>query len=229
MKLLILKSVCIVLIILTLFASVTGCDFVTNFINKDNSNSANNTSDKTDADTNQKTGLESGFSVSSGDECSSFYGAYKSDKTEFDINNVTLDFYYGIYFLGSEEYEREHGYSFPSFDLYFVDRKGENKIFIRHVEENFISEKYRCKLIYDENWNVTKIKYNYFETLTIPKEMFTKEVGMIYFSVYSANVREYQPKYRATAGATVFYKMEGNKVILTDNAWIYIKKWGGEG
>ena len=228
MKLLILKFVCTILIILTLFASVTGCDFVTNFINKDNSNSANNTSDKTDADANQKTGLESGFSVSNGCESSSFYGAYKSDKTEFDIDDVTLDFYYGVYFLGSEEYEREHGYSFPSFDLYFVDRKGENKFFIRHVEENFISEKYRCELLYDENWNVTKIKYNYFETLTVPKEMFTKEVGMIYFSVFSANVRDYPPEYRAIAGAKVFYKMSGNKVILTDSEWIYIKKWGGE-
>ena len=228
MKLLILKFVCTVLIILTLFASVTGCDFVTNFINKDNSNSANNTSDKTDADANKKTGLESGFSVSNGCESSSFYGAYKSDKTEFDIDDVTLDFYYGVDFYGSEEYARETTYNFPSFDLYFVDRKGENKIFIRHVEENFISEKYRCELVYDENWNVTKIKCNYFETLTVPKEMFTKEVGMIYFSVFSANVRDYPPEYRAIAGAKVFYKMSGNKVILTDNEWIYIKKWGGE-
>ena len=218
MKLLILKFVCIILIILTLFASATGCDFVTSIINKDNKSDANAATDeanKNSTDTNQKTGLESGFIVSSGDESPSITCALKSDKTEFDIDDVTLDFYYGILFTGSEEYAREYGgHNIPSFDICFENIKGDRLILIRHVEENLVSEKYRTVWVYDENYSATFTIYNHSETLTIPKELFTPEEDVILFSIYGTDVNSYDPVYKGIAYKYIYYKIDGDKVII---------------
>ena len=67
-------------------------------------------------------GLEAGFYYTSiGNDDAPypmFRCAYKSDKTEFDINDVTLTFYYGgLYSLYLQE-ERS-SISYPGYELYF--------------------------------------------------------------------------------------------------------------
>jgi len=219
MKNITLKSVCFILIILTAFASVTGGVFIKTAL-KDKSD---------DTSANHEKGLESGFGASGGGASSPFLCAYKSDKTEFDINDVTLDFYYGVYFLESEEDARESTFDYPSFDLYFA-KDERNKVLIRHVEENFISEKYRCDFVYEENWKISEIKYNHFETLTIPKEMFTEDKGAIYFEIHSTNIKDYAKEYRSIVGKVIYYalSLSEDRVILTDNYYIYKSVFGGK-
>ena len=154
----------VILMIFCLF--VTGCGQNID-INPDN--------DSKEPDANVGTVLENGFKPSNdADETPIFYCAYRSDKTEFNINDVTLDFYYGGYYYQGAEYELENAHDFPSFELYFTDNEG-NKFFVKRVEENFVSDKYNCNLIYDNDWNVIDVDFNHSESITIPKEIFTEE------------------------------------------------------
>ena len=106
------RSICRVLLILMIFSLfVTGCGQNID-TNPDN--------DGGDPNTNVVTVLENGFKPSNdADETPIFYCAYRSDKTEFNINDVTLDFYYGGYYYQGAEYELENAHDFPSFELLF--------------------------------------------------------------------------------------------------------------
>ena len=162
----------------------------------------------------EENGLEDGFKPSNCAEAPSLYCAYKSDKTEFPIDDVTLDFYYGGYYYQGVEYELENTHDIPSFELYFQDDYG-GKFFIKRVEENFVSEKYSCDIVYDENWYVTEVKFNHSETITIPQEIFTEESGIIYFSVFGTNQREPEPQNKVITGIGFYYKVVGEKVQLS--------------
>lgn len=160
-------------------------------------------------------GVESGFKPSSSDEMNPFHCAYKSDKMEFDINDVTLDFYYGVHYYESAEYFRENICDIPYFEVVFTT-DDHDKFVVKRVEENLISEKYRCEYIRDENLQLIEIKYNYWETLTIPAEIFTEESGVIYFGFRGDDIRVQNPEFRETGGGkAIFYKVKGDKVILS--------------
>lgn len=174
---------------------------------------------KTDSNTNENMNtnmiLENGFKHSSTDaETPTLYCAYKSDKTEFDIDNVTLFFYYGGYYYQGIEYELENIHDFPYFELYFTDDDGV-KYFVKRVEENFVSEKYRCDIVRDDNWYITEVKFNHSESITIPPEVFKKDTGKIYFSVYSTNLRENNAQEKCIASIYIFYKNSNGKIVLS--------------
>ena len=163
------------------------------------------------------TKLESGF-VLPGAGCGAplpqFFCAYKSETNEFDIDNVTLEFYYGGLFSKDINHEHENASNCPEFDIYFTDADG-TKYFVKHVEENFVSEKYRCELTADENNCITSITFNYSETITVPKELFDRQYGEIYFQIYSTNINDIYPEQKNIAGIVLFYeKIEDGKVIL---------------
>ena len=166
--------------------------------------------------------LESGFKPGSSAPGPSHFAAYRSDKTEFDIDDVTLDFYYGGYYPSGIEFTKTHAQNYPVFEVYFVDDADGSKYFIKRVEENFVSEKYSCELLRDENWYITEIKFNHSETITIPKEIFTKESGKIYFQIHGVNVHEQEqepekePKVHCIVSNYIFYKVTEGKVILSD-------------
>lgn len=196
MKILKLKGVCLILIILTAFnIFATGCDFW-----------------KKDTGDEEGKGLDSESEQSSNGWIeSAFCCEYKSDKTVFDIDDVTLDFYYGVHLLHPEEREEEM-FNIPSFDLYFSNEEN-HRILIRHVEEDFVSEKYRCYYVKDENGKITsKHHYNHFETHTVPKELFTQESSFFYFSVYRTNSA---PPDMCITSALIYYKLDGEKVTLS--------------
>ena len=206
------RSICRVLLILMIFSLfVTGCGQNID-TNPDN--------DGGDPNTNVVTVLENGFKPSNdADETPIFYCAYRSDKTEFNINDVTLDFYYGGYYYQGAEYELENAHDFPSFELYFTDNEG-NKFLVKRVEENFVSDKYSCDLIYDNDWNVINVDFNHSEAVTIPKEIFTEDVGLIYFSIYSENAKELESQTKVIAGIGIYYKVIGEQVVLSNQPFL---------
>lgn len=189
------KTLSLVLAIITLLFCFVGCDNLTPIAGEEK-------------------GLEDGFKPSNSDESPSLYCAYKSNKTEFSIDDVTLDFYYGGYYYNGVEFELENIRDIPSFELYFQDDHG-GQFFIKRVDENFVSEKYSCDLVYDDNWKIKEVKFNYSETITIPQEIFSEESGLIYFSIFGTNQKELEPQHKVIAGIGFYYKVVDGKVTLS--------------
>ncbi len=168
-------------------------------------------------ETNESKGLESGFKpTTSGEPLPPLrFTAYKSDKTTFDINNVTLEFFWAIYYQMGVEFEIERGKSYPYYDLYFLDEDFEVIQHIKHVEENLVSEKYNCEVIWEKGsmGDIAEVKFNYSENISIPAEVFSKERGMIYFSVQFWN--EIFQRTETLSSIEIFYNVIGDTVILS--------------
>lgn len=146
--------------------------------------------------------------------------AYESNDDEFDIDNVTLNFSYGRHYVdvGDVQHTIDAGLSYPNFDLCFVNDEG-TTIVVKHVEENLISEKYMCEPVYSDKIRLTKVTFNHSEKLTIPKELFNKDSGIIWFCIYGTNIKEYNPRYQLVNGIDIYYKKEGNTIILSTKSF----------
>lgn len=171
-------------------------------------------------DTTDGIGLEKGLKFNVPDDPSEVppspparYCAYKSNKTEFDMDDVTLFFFFGGYYKSGVEYEIKHS-SFPTFELYFGDDYG-RKFLVKQIEENFVSQKYSCDVIYDQNHYITEIVFNHSEKITIPKEIFTEETGKIYFLISGKNEVQNNASEIIITSTYVFYKKVGEKVVLS--------------
>ncbi len=165
-------------------------------------------------------GLESGFEPSRGGciPSSGYHCAYKSDKREFDINDVTLDFYFGAEGADKSEPPLEHEGIIPILELYF-ETDTQEQYLIRKSDEYFVSKKYSCTVVYDKNRQNGKVEYNHSETITVPKELFTKNSGKIAFVVFSTDIDNRVPKTKCMTTIAVFYKVNGDKVILSDKSF----------
>lgn len=195
----------LILVMLILF--VTGCG---------QNIDTNPDSDSKEPDTNVGTVLENGFKPSNGvTEAPADYCAYKSDINEFNIDDVTLEFFFGGHYPSGVEHELSYGRNYPTFELYFVDEEG-NRYFVKRIEENFVSDKYSCEVVYDENWYITEIRYNHSEQITIPPEVFTKENGQIWFEIHSANANDIEPEVKRITGISIFYQVSNGRVILSN-------------
>ena len=161
-------------------------------------------------------GLERGIKITN--EANELCILCQSDKNEFDINNVTLTFYFGMLIPSGVEFTLEHGRNYPIFEIWFINDE-RDQILIKRVEENLISEKYKCEWIFDDDYNVVETRYNHYETLTIPTELFTKDLGMICFSIFSANVAENEEELRTISEICIYYKKIDNKVILSKESF----------
>lgn len=162
----------------------------------------------------QPTKLEWGFESNGGAEPSESC-AYMSETNTFDIDNVTLTFYFGADFSSDINQELEFVRNIPEFDVYFADADRNPIYTIRHSTENFVSEEYRVTWIFDENYNVKEKIYNHSESITIPKELFTEEQGVIRFYVSGININEIQPTYKTIVSAYINYDIKDGKVILS--------------
>ena len=158
-------------------------------------------------------GLEVGFKPS-GAALSPIFCAYKSEVKEFDINAVTLEFCYGGIYASGIEHELTHGLNYPRFELFFTDESGK-KYFVKSVEENLVSEKYGCYPTIDEAGKYTEINFNHSEPITIPPEMFSREIGMIRFEIHSENPRDHDPQFRSIGGVAIYYKVTDGTVTLS--------------
>lgn len=152
----------------------------------------------------QRKGLESGFDVGGNEEHPSFSCAYKSNKTEFSINDVTLTFYYGHHF--DVELEADY-FSYPIFELYFSN-DDDMTVLIERREEELVSDRY------DAYYHKSVRVFDHSETLTIPQELFTKESGIIWFYISSSNVKENE-NFGIVSSIAIYYQKDGDKIILS--------------
>ncbi len=170
------------------------------------------------------TGLESGFTASSGEPIPDNWCAYKSATNEFDIDNVTLTFYFGTIMPKevTDEYIEnylENGINIPEFDVYFGDTYCNPLYLIRHSTENFISTEYSC-YIEDYYSKEVNIIYNHSETVTIPQELFTRQQGAISFYISGTDINELEPEYKMIACILMNYDIKDGKIVLS--------KWDGK-
>ena len=156
----------------------------------------------------QSKGLEGGFDTDSL-ELPKYMCAYRSDKREFDIDDVTLTFYYG----GND------GIEFPSFELYF-ENENEDRYLIKeitnHYPKDYDIEDKHTRILFLYHTTLT-IKHS--ESITIPKELFVNDSGYIFFTVTSKHYDSYYPHpfvRHIIARTVIYYKVIGDKVVLSD-------------
>ena len=162
-------------------------------------------------------GLEKGFTVLGG-EAPTTNCAYKSDTRRFDIDNVTLTFYYGAVFSYDIVYELEHGTMDFSegFDIYFENDNGD-KVLVKSIDDNFVSEKYRVTVKYDNNGNNKVYNFCYSEELTIPEGLFTSTSGRIDFYLYGRNMKDKNNEKTVFCSTSIYYgKISESKVVLSE-------------
>lgn len=184
--------------------------------------------------TNTSEGLEHGFKFFGigGESCESnpFCCGYKTDRTEFDIDDVKIDLYYGCYYGDFVESILENAMNIPSFDIYAAtwdeeNREYDNKYLIRHVEENFVSEKYNCEIVCRKFliWQTTEIIYNHYETIKIPKEAFVNGNGEISILIYGTDIHGGYPTEKLITGTTLYYSLVDGKATLSNQE--FKNKW----
>ena len=144
---------------------------------------------------------------------------FESEKSVFDIDDVTLRIYYGDEFSSNLQYEKRNGWTYEYYELYFENDKND-KILIRHVDEDFVSEKHRCTCVIEGNL-FKGYAYNCSEELTVPKELFTEDKGDIFFCVsgWGTPMHSGEPQEEASERIITYgglcYKKEGNKILLS--------------
>ena len=163
----------------------------------------------------------------------------QSDKTEFDISNVTLDFsygdgrigevggYIGNYVEGADEIE---DCPIVCVAVYFYNsRYGDTLGEARFEDYKNIEGLYFVKEIslddYNENYdvenNIFGSKYEHTETLTIPQETFELTTGFVCIGVYAIAYIPSQNLYRIADGAD-----KGLKYEILDDGKVKISEPG---
>lgn len=163
-------------------------------------------------DTQNNVKLEYGFEVNSNEPMSSDFCGFKSDSNQFDIDNVSLDFYFGSSYCG-DSYEDKF-ISIPEFDIYFTDINDNLLYLVRHVDENYVSSKYKVDFEVKENKKL-KVIYNYYESIKIPKELLDGKDDRLGFRLGGIDVSSENPTYRIFNGAWIYYKLDGETVTLS--------------
>ena len=152
--------------------------------------------------------LRGGFDSDGGCESPAFKAAFECDKRVFDIDDVTLTFYYGhTYGINEEHLEnyRRHGVDYPQFDLFFKNE--DDRYLIRHVDENLISTKYSCT-----EFSEGSIVFAHSETITIPNDLFTKEKGCVSFRISGFNSSQQKDEQLCIIG--LYYVKTDNTITL---------------
>lgn len=150
--------------------------------------------------------------------------ALKSDRSRFDIDDVTLDFYFGDDFINPQDVEK---YGNRFFDIYFAVEPDSNvKYFAKHVEESYYSKEYEYAVI-------NRIDYGYFyryeykfkkcHTLTIPKELFNEGAGRIHVVLCFSNSENECGE--AFWALPLYYKIEYGKIAISASP---LNVWGNE-
>ena len=186
-----------IFVIVLSMLSTTGCQFI---VSKFKSNESN--------------GLEYGYTMPNRGEGTIVDCAYKSDKKEFDINDVTLIFSYGTNYSPEIDITLKDYFSFPTFELWFCNEDNDT-VLIKKVEENLISEKYRCYYTYTTEYEYVHREFNHSENITIPYNLFTNEKGYVIFGVCAANIIEKNPEVETLGLCVIYYKKSGDTVTLS--------------
>ena len=169
--------------------------------------------------------IERGFSVArsrplfaTAPEAEPFFCAYRSDKRVFDINDVTIDFYYGCEYQTVDVMLMD--YSFSDFKIVIVNRDNEKNngyIYERQVGENLVSEKYKCTSTTNITTHVTEYEFNFSETIKLPRELFDKDSGYISIRIVGSNQARPDEGEGVITGTGFYYVLVDGKVILSNN------------
>ena len=124
----------------------------------------------------------------------------KSPMSIFDINDVTLTFYFGQSMSSSLEHELEDGTNLGCAYLYFENDDGERS-FIRKTEDPITSETHRSWHDYDGIRT-----YRHSEILTIPAELFNKQIGEVRFEVAAVDNRSENKDPSVHTRVRLFYR-----------------------
>ena len=148
----------------------------------------------------------------------------KSDRSRFDIDDVTLDFYIGAaYFEESDKEKYEDG-----FDIYFSEEDYLFGYFVKTVEEPFSEEyvyKHKKTIEYDDFYRY-EIEMEKHYTLTVPKEIFYGNAGHFYLIFRPSGLEEGDDEvYPIFYHCVIYYKIEYGKVVLSRRPF---KEWVGE-
>ena len=160
---------------------------------------------------NESQGLESGLGSNGSRPIVDNYCGYRSDKTEFDIDDVTLEFFFGYPSYASQGDKREIYEDY--FYICFINEADGSEIIVKKVEETLFSEKYEVIMDDDEPYKIER--YNHSEMLTIPKELFINDKGRIKFRIKLDGRKNYPYATQLFCYRYVYYKVEGDKVVLS--------------
>ena len=153
--------------------------------------------------------------------------AYKSHKSTFNVDDVTLTVSFGSLWA---RFGMNNSIDVPEFDFYFADSSGESIYTLKTIKEQFFSEKYDISRVDDKtDRRYYYHEYAYTEDITIPKELFTESEGVICMVIAGINVAEnshYINDYLTLGKAEIKYKLNGmDQVVLskpyTDDIWYY--------
>ncbi len=149
--------------------------------------------------------------VAATNDMPSDFATFIGDQRDAPRDAVTLTFYYGSFFYRNLEYERAEHTDIPVFDLYIESDDG-TQYHIRRVEENYVSEKYRCYEVSKEKHGIV---YRHGERVLLPSELFVEESGRFRFCVRGTNVKNIYPESDLIIGRYVFYQCHGDTVRLS--------------
>lgn len=182
-------------------------------------------------------GLNMGFEGMWIGELPAVHFGVKSNKTEFDINDVTLDFYYGDGsksdaggYIGKYREGAEYWEECPivCIAVYFFNSKyGDELGEINAVDYRNIEGLYFVKEItvddYNENYdvknNILGSRYEHNETLTIPQETLELTTGYVCLGVYEIAYIPWENTYCIGSGsyqALKYEKLDNGTVRLSE-------------
>ena len=163
------------------------------------------------------------------------YCMCRADRNVFPIDDVTLDFFYG-WIVGDDR-------DIPEADGFFIDaenlgefldarKAGEAYSEVYYVTKvyNYTSEDYRCIPIYDEKYYVQDVECVHSEKLTIPRELFSKDEGLIYFALYGEDKNNkdgrdpMSPNKDFITSALIHYRRNNDEIILLEENFEYGKQ-----
>ena len=158
----------------------------------------------------------------------------RGDKTEFDIDNVTLDFSFGSKLGTSNWYEIDDercpvvcvavyffNVKFANHNYFYTPVADYKEIEGWHFVKDITLENFEQNYKVEYRW-VGATKFDHTETLTIPKEIFEDVTGYLCFAVYPIVYIPSKNSYKVGDG-----HKEGLKYEILENGKVRISKPDG--
>lgn len=189
--------------------------------------------------------IESGFEISdnNNDVQPSYpyfqvYSAHRFSTKKLDINNVTIEFFYGHLVPDS----LKNAVSETKITIEYAGWRGadDRTIEIKNVD-NFLSDEYLLSIKRINQYR-KKVIFNHSEIINIPKEAFVayketfnKNYGQFYLCVRTNVTDEsaelfYEGEQMETrgwgySGWQIYYRIENDKVVLGEDSSVFPKDW----
>lgn len=128
----------------------------------------------------------------------------ESNKIEFDADEVTIDFSYGVTSPLSLPYYLQEGDNFIGYGFYFCDGQHsswqgmtghysdytsiDNYNFVKEISyDEFRTDEYFARIPVIVLWPFSQLQFNHCEAITVPKEIFARENGTFVFQAVAVS------------------------------------------